>query len=51
MQITGCPLGLAIYFARLLNSIATGQVLTTSYPWTTSLEVTLSFYIDLYFGI
>jgi multicomponent Na+:H+ antiporter subunit A len=45
------PLGLAIYFASLLNSIAAGQVLTTSYPWIPSLEINLSFYIDLYSGI
>ncbi|GAB4422191.1 MAG: putative monovalent cation/H+ antiporter subunit A [Anaerolineae bacterium] len=40
------PLGLALYFASLLNSIAAGQVLTTSYPWIPSLEVNLSFYAD-----
>ncbi len=40
------PLGLALYFASLLNPIAAGQVLTTSYPWIPSLEVNLSFYVD-----
>jgi multicomponent Na+:H+ antiporter subunit A len=40
------PLGLAIYFASLLNPIAAGQVFTTSYPWIPSLEVNLSFYAD-----
>lgn len=40
------PLGLAIYFASLLNTVAAGQVLTTTYPWIPSLEVNLSFYVD-----
>lgn len=40
------PLSLTLYFARFLDAVATGKVLTVSYPWVPSLGISLSFYID-----
>ncbi len=40
------PLGLTLFFASHLTTIASGEVLITSWPWIPSLGVNLSFYLD-----
>lgn len=40
------PLGLTLYFASLIQSVAGGAVLLTSYPWVPSFGINLSFYVD-----
>lgn len=40
------PLGLTIYFARHLATIANGEALVATMPWVPSLGVEFSFYVD-----
>ncbi len=40
------PLGLFVYFASLIGTIASGQPIAVSYPWAPLLDLNLSFYLD-----
>jgi multicomponent Na+:H+ antiporter subunit A len=40
------PLGLTLYFARLLAPIARGETIRVAYTWVPSLGLNLSFYLD-----
>ena len=40
------PLGLTVYFASFIGSLAAGETFAISYPWVPSLGVSLSFYLD-----
>jgi len=40
------PIGLFVYSASLIGSIASGQPIRVSYPWAPTLGINLSFYVD-----